>query len=137
MVQGTTVTGEEYMTQQLDGLSVDIALVAESKSDINNGDDIGSLTEPTVSSYSRQSTTLTLINAREVANADEVEFNISGESNTMDSFVYLVNYASDYLNEATPSWHILQPGQLDNPVDPTTGTDFVRFLSETASVSVE
>jgi hypothetical protein len=137
MVEGTTVTGEEYITQQLNGLEVEIALVAESKSNISNGDDIGNLTEPSVSSYSRKSSTLTLVSPTEVANANEVEFNISGESNTMQSFVYLVNYASDHLNESTPSWHILQPGQLDNPVDPTTGTDFVRFLSETASVSVE
>lgn len=137
MVDGTTVTGEEYITQKLDGTQVEIALVSESKSQISNGDDIANLKEPSVSSYSRQPTTLTIISPTEVANADEVEFNISGESSTMQSFVYLVNYASDHLNESVSSWHILQPGQLDNPVDPTTGTDFVRFLSESATVSVE
>jgi len=138
MQEGTTITGEEYISQQLEGTQVEVALVAETLSEISNADDIGNLTEPATSSdYQRKSTTLTQISPTELANADDVKLNITGSSIVINSFVYLVYYQSDAVNDSSPSLHILQPGELAEPADPSTGTNFVRFLSETAPIRVE
>lgn len=137
---GTTNTGEEYIVKQVDGLQVQVALIKEDLSNISETDTISNLTEPSVSEYNRQTTALTVDGSTadwQVTNTTEVEWQVTGTSFIINSYVYLVQFQSDETGDSSLNYHILKPSALKSPVDPSKGIDKITFPAETAAVQIK
>ena len=140
MISGTTNTGEEFLTNPHDGLSVQVALVSEQLSNIGENTTIGNLTEPGVAEYSRQPATVSQQKQNGswvLTNNEKLTFDVSGSSITIRSYVLLVNFQSSETDDSSSSWHILQPGAFTEESDLSSGFDVIEINPETIGLEID
>jgi hypothetical protein len=125
-------TGEEFVFKQLDGETVTVSLFNDATDSLTDADDLGAITtEPSGTAYSRQSATVTLSQARDgdaKLDVDDVTFDVSDSTQSVDSCVIIVNFTS---SQAGAGDHLFFTAPLtDASGDPQT-TDLGRFNSFT------
>ena len=132
MVEGTTNTGEEYVADLLSSTTVEVALISEQLSNIQETDTLSTLTEVGSSEYSRQQTTVSVQKQSgdyTLTNDSKLTWDVTGGTITVNSYLLLVNFTSDETGDSTSNWHILAPGSFNKSVDLSQGVDVIEVSS--------
>jgi hypothetical protein len=121
MAHQLTDLGEEFCLETaLEGVSVEIGLYNDSSNsgadDIQDSDDLASITtEPTGSTYARQSTTLTLSDNSgdwQAETSAQVTFDVSSCSEDVDSYFIVANFQADDTGDGGATDHLIATGAL-------------------------
>lgn len=115
-------TGEEYIIDKLNGESFTVSLYNDSTDNLGDSDDISNIgTEPSGGSFSRQSSTFSVTdNASgnwQIDNDNQLTYDTSDSSQTVDSYFIIVNFQSDDTNDSSANDHLLVTGALDQSLD--------------------
>lgn len=123
MVNLLTDIGEEWYTENnLDGVTVIVGLYDDSTDALGETSTLSSIsTEPTGSSYARQSDTVTTLQINGdfgFDNDSQITFDTSDSSQTVDAGFIVVNFQSDTVNGDTSATdHLVAAGDLSQSRD--------------------
>jgi hypothetical protein len=112
-----TDVGEEYVSRtDLDGVTLTIGLYNESTDTIFDANDIGAITtEPTGSTYSRQSSTFSSTKIGGdwgIENDTKLRFDVSDSSQTVDAVFYTATFQSVEAGDSSPQTHCIATAEL-------------------------
>ena len=123
MVNVITNVGEEYLYENnADGETVQVGLYEDATDSLGENDNIGSVTtEPTGSSYSRQSDTVTTrLSGGEYGfdNDSKISFDVSDSNASVDAAFVVVNFQSDAVaGDGSSTDNLIAAGDLSQTRD--------------------
>lgn len=113
-----TNVGEEWtLKTALEGVSLSYGLYNDTTDNIGDVDDESALTsEPADGNYVRQTTTGTLAKVSgdwSIYNVDQLQFDVTGTTGTVDSWFIVVSFQADETGDASANDHLIVTGALD------------------------
>lgn len=136
-----TDLGEEWMiTNNLDGLTIEMGLYDDSVDDIADSDDIGAIsTEPSDGNYSRQSVNISASDISGnwgVDNDSQVSFDVTNTSGDVDSYFFAYSFQAQDTGDSSPQTHLVATGSLSQSYA-LSNLDTLDISSGTAGVTVD
>lgn len=136
-----TNIGEEWMVKtNIDGETPDVGLYNDSTDAVGDSTDIPLSSEPTNGNYSR-STGIAITAANEggdwgITNDASITFDVTNTSGTVDSYFFVVNFASTEAEDGgTAADHLVFTGALSQSYD-LSNLDTLEISAGTAGVTV-
>jgi hypothetical protein len=134
-----TDLGEEWYTETaVGGVTVTFTLYNDSNDNVSDGDDIAAITEPSGGSYTRESSTISVVKSGGdwgFQNDSQMTFNTSDSSLTVDGAAFIVSFQADETSDGSATNHLVATAQLSQSRDLSQVDELVVSAGE-ATVTV-